>query len=85
MTASARLTADELLSLLDAEGLLGPPASRDDLRKAVFAGRTEVAATDLAAVLARRWRNNSGLAVGFMSHQRRFGSETDDEPVRRAR
>lgn len=72
------MTADELLSLLDAEGLLGPPASRDDLRKAVFAGRTEIVAGDFASVLFRRWRNTGGLAVGFLAHQRRFGGETDD-------
>lgn len=78
MTASARLTVDEFLTLLDAEGLLGPPASRDDLRKAVFAGRTEIVASDFAAVLARRWPHNSGLAVGFMAHDHRFGQETDD-------
>lgn len=78
MTASARLTVDEFLTLLEAEGLLGPPAARDDLRKAVFANRTEIVDTDFTTLMARRWPHNGGLSVGFMAHETRFNQETDD-------
>lgn len=70
-------TAEELIALLDQEGLLGPPAARDALRQQVFGGRVEVGAEDLAAILIRRWRATDGLSVGFLARARRFGEETD--------
>ena len=78
MTSSPPMTADELIALLDGEGLLGPAASRDALRQSVFGARREVAASDFATLLFRRWRETGGLGLGFMAHDWRFGHETDD-------
>ena len=61
MTSSPPMTADELIALLDGEGLLGPAASRDALRQSVFGARREVAASDFAttsltaAMSSRPW------------------------------
>ena len=78
MPASAPMTAEDLIALLDSEGLLGPPASREALRQSVFGARREVVAADFATLLFRRWRETGGLALGFMAHDWRFGHETDD-------
>lgn len=72
------MTAEDLIALLDSEGLLGPPASREALRQSVFGARREIVASDFATLLFRRWRETGGLAVGFMAHDWRFAHETDD-------
>jgi len=72
------MLAEDLIALLDSEGLLGPPASREALRQSVFGARREIVASDFATLLFRRWRETGGLAVGFMAHDWRFAHETDD-------
>lgn len=69
-----------LVDVLAARGLLGAlsPAARTALVERVFAARERVSEADTARVLAARWGNAGGLSVGFLSHDWRFGQETDD-------
>jgi hypothetical protein len=69
-----------LVDVLAAHGLLGElsPAARTALVERVFAAREQVHETDTARVLAAHWGTDGGLAVGFLSHDWRFGGETSD-------
>jgi hypothetical protein len=69
-----------LVDVLAAHGLLGElsPAARTALVERVFAAREQVHETDTARVLAAHWGTARGLAVGFLSHDWRFGRETSD-------
>jgi hypothetical protein len=69
-----------LVDTLAAHGLLGElkPAARTSLVEQVFKARELVHEADTALVLAAHWGTARGLVAGFLSHDWRFGQETDD-------